>query len=283
MNESNNMRRQTLPFVALAFLAFVQARGVTFDDWRVTYFNPTELSNLSISGSEADPDGDGTQNFSEYVLGTDPWLPMTEPIMVPSLFIQWDNLPYLRADFKFSPDAEGYLLLPQVTEQLGTRWRADQIGKIIWSIGDDGRMNASALDRVRADWPDKRFIRLFITKDGDEDGLPDDLEIAWGLNPNDPEDWITDSDGDGASDYAEFMAGTDPLNPGETIRGVEVPRPPANVQIIHNGDGSRDVIWDDRSDNEKYFVIYHTNANGVKTEIGRVGSGVTRFHLPAGY
>jgi len=71
--------------------------------------------------------------------------------------------------------------------------------------------------------------------DTDNDGLPDAWEEQNGLNPNNPDDglqdsdddglsnldeyhegtdpWVADTDGDGASDGAEVEAGTDPLNP----------------------------------------------------------------------
>lgn len=46
--------------------------------------------------------------------------------------------------------------------------------------------------------------------DRDLDGLPNDWEIAHGLNPDDPSDAALDSDGDGSSNHAELLAGTDP-------------------------------------------------------------------------
>jgi hypothetical protein len=46
--------------------------------------------------------------------------------------------------------------------------------------------------------------------DSDGDGLPDAYESAHGLDPLDPADAAADADGDRASNYAEFMAGTNP-------------------------------------------------------------------------
>jgi len=46
--------------------------------------------------------------------------------------------------------------------------------------------------------------------DTDGDGMPDDWEIAHGLNPKDPSDANLDSDGDGYTNLEEYLNGTDP-------------------------------------------------------------------------
>ena len=44
--------------------------------------------------------------------------------------------------------------------------------------------------------------------DTDRDGIPDSVETALGLNPNNPADALLDWDGDGMSNMAEYQAGT---------------------------------------------------------------------------
>ncbi len=53
-------------------------------------------------------------------------------------------------------------------------------------------------------------ISVVPVVDTDNDGLPDDWEIQYGLNPFDPNDALIDSDGDGLSNLTEFENGSDP-------------------------------------------------------------------------
>ena len=51
-----------------------------------------------------------------------------------------------------------------------------------------------------------------IDMDTDHDGLPNDWEKKFGLNPKDPTDAAKDKDGDGFTNMEEFQANTDPTN-----------------------------------------------------------------------
>lgn len=55
-----------------------------------------------------------------------------------------------------------------------------------------------------------------ILGDSDGDGVPDDVEIREGTDPNDPSS-VKDSDGDGVPDYVEIGSGTNPNNPADAI------------------------------------------------------------------
>ena len=55
-----------------------------------------------------------------------------------------------------------------------------------------------------------------ILGDSDGDGVPDDVEIREGTDPNDPSS-VKDSDGDGVPDYVEIGNGTNPNNPSDAI------------------------------------------------------------------
>jgi hypothetical protein len=44
-------------------------------------------------------------------------------------------------------------------------------------------------------------------KDSDKDGMPDEWEIANGLNPNDPSDAVKDCTGDGYTNIEKYING----------------------------------------------------------------------------
>ena len=59
--------------------------------------------------------------------------------------------------------------------------------------------------------------------DDDNDGMPDAIELANGLNPIDPADASGDLDGDRFTNLQEFKAGTDPNDPASNAAPAIVP------------------------------------------------------------
>lgn len=65
-----------------ATVAILPARS-SYNAWARTVFSASELSDTSISGTMADPDGDGLTNAQEEALGTNPRSPDTDGDKVP--------------------------------------------------------------------------------------------------------------------------------------------------------------------------------------------------------
>ena len=73
---------------------------------------------------------------------------------------------------------------------------------------------------------------MTVLADNDGDGLPDDWELAHGLNSTDPADATLDGDRDGATSLDEYRSGTDPGDPQSNLRVESLTRQGTNAWAI---------------------------------------------------
>lgn len=94
-------------------------------------------------------------------------------------------------------------------------------------------------------------IRVVLSADSDNDGIPDDVEIREGLDPGDPNDALEDADRDGLSNLGEFTRGTllnDSDSDDDTILDGEEVVAGADSYVTNplaadtDGDGVRDAL-----------------------------------------
>jgi hypothetical protein len=73
-------------------------------------------------------------------------------------------------------------------------------------------------------WPEYRSAPAPV--DTDHDGMPDEWEKKYGLDPNDPSDAAKDLDGDGYTNLEEYLNGTDPT------KAIDYSKPENNINTL---------------------------------------------------
>jgi hypothetical protein len=119
-----------------------------------------------------------------------------------------------------------------------------------------------------------------VCVDWDGDGMPDDWEIAHGLNPL-VNDANLDSDGDGVPNWLEYQRGTDPFNPdtdGDGIRDGAETKNPGYAGGVSNfgGDASVQVLASD----SRGMTLELTTQGFDVTPVTAGGQAFERLRVP---
>jgi len=92
-------------------------------------------------------------------------------------------------------------------------------------------------DDLRSWWPNYTPPAIaaqdFDLTDSDGDGIPDWWEIAYGLDPHNPNDALLDNDKDGRNNLEEYLSGTDPNDPSSVLK-LDVAYTKGKAQVLFN-------------------------------------------------
>ncbi len=109
----------------------------------------------------------------------------------------------------------------------------NNLGSLVLDVNGN-RLDATFL-RENGTTPDTYTIFKEGAADTDRDGLPDEWEIASGLQRNNPADAALDSDGDGLTNLQEFQAGTTPRSSEDSPQVASMSlQPDGSVQMHLN-------------------------------------------------
>ena len=212
-----------------------------------------------------DPDGDGRSNLAEYNAGTDP------------LVDDWRG-PSLAVSLLFLADTGGFTI-PRTQDTDGDGmpdWWEIQYGLIpnvndaAGDVDGDGISNLSEYNSgsnpvVQDRAPVIGFSGIFLVDtggrsfDSDGDGIPDWWEKLY-FNDSRVADPLADMDGDGHSNSAEFIAGSNPLDANSVFRiaGMQAVRQTNGTTVTLRWvsfEGSTYSIWSASAPHGPYATI----------------------------
>ena len=134
----------------------------TYSGWSSAHFNAVQQANTSLSGPNADPDGDGISNLLEYALGLDPLAAGASPVSV-SLANDGTSGPYLTLTYRRSTSTSGVTFYGDTAATL-PNWSAGTAVQVGTATNNgDGTETVILRDMVPVTGSaPQRFIRLRV-------------------------------------------------------------------------------------------------------------------------
>lgn len=165
----------TLGAALWLLLGIPLTHAITYEDWSAVVFTPAELADPGFSGANADADGDGRSNFLEFTLASAPRVAGTVGDV--PLWLGGDG--HLRMAYPRLKSRAGLLYAPMVTSDLRGGWYAGPEFLEDLDVADRDTLaeTVTVRDLFGLSAASRRFIRLFVAVDSDNDGLPDDWEM----------------------------------------------------------------------------------------------------------
>ena len=132
-----------------------------YTGWLHDHFSLGEQSNLLTSGPEADPDGDGQNNLSEYAFGSNPRLPDARSVLTPTVSSSGGNHS-LSLTFKKRHHALDLIYTVETTTDISGTWTTEPWPQIFGTNTEDG-CEIVTWTQPSPTSTTKRFARVRVT------------------------------------------------------------------------------------------------------------------------
>jgi hypothetical protein len=136
------------------------AHPETYSIWRTLFWAPTSATNDTVSGPDADPDGDGLNNLLEYLYGLSPAQLNAIPQLTPAMEMI-NSEPHLAVAIRLSGGASDITVIPQLSNDLATWTSNPSVLQLLSAVGDeDGRITYKYFDASTLSNNSQRFVRF---------------------------------------------------------------------------------------------------------------------------
>jgi hypothetical protein len=168
----------------------------------------------------------------------------------PPFRYEWREISTVRGSF-ISVEATNFFSYGPITNTAPRQWRLVVFNEANQQPGSLASFNVNCVP------------------DLDNDGIPDTWETDFGFNPANGNDAGVDTDGDGLSNYEEYLVGTDPTNQLSNLRVDLVTTPgTASVQVSAMAGRTYTVQYTDNIDADKWsrlIDVVARSTNHVET------------------
>ncbi|MFL0805084.1 MAG: hypothetical protein K6L81_15335 [Agarilytica sp.] len=173
--------------------------------------------------AQQDFESDGLTNLQEFNLNTDPNNPDSDNDGT----LDGDDIAPLSSQYSMDSDFDGMPdtweinhFLDPITDDALFDWDGDFLTNIQeYNAETNANSSDSDIDGVM-DGVDKYPLNPRYSEDSDRDGMPDEFENFYYLNPYDLLDGGTDYDGDQLNNSSEYSSGTDPHHPDSDLDSI---------------------------------------------------------------